>query len=65
MMSSLLGRHYQVGKGENLALLKNLVGRGLHAVYLIPDTPFKGLVLFYLLTVIYDVTVAIKIYVVT
>ena len=37
----------------------------LHAVYLIPATPFEGLVLYYLLTVIYDVTVTIKIYLVT
>ena len=37
----------------------------LHAVYLIPATPFEGLVLFYLLAVIYDVTVTIKIYLVT
>ena len=37
----------------------------IHAVYLIPATPFEGLVLFYLLTVIYDVTVTIKIYLVT
>ena len=37
----------------------------LHAVYLIPATPFEGLVLVYLLTVIYDVTVTIKIYLVT
>ena len=39
--------------------------QGVHAVYLIPATPFEGLVLFYLLTVIYDVTVTIKIYLVT
>ena len=39
--------------------------RSLHAVYLIPATTFEGLVLFYLLTVIYDVTVTIKIYLVT
>ena len=39
--------------------------KSVHAVYLIPATPFKGLVLFYLLTVIYDVTVTIKIYLVT
>ena len=37
----------------------------LHAVYLIPATPFKGLVLFYLLNVIHDVTVTVKIYLVT
>ena len=41
------------------------VEKRLHAVYLIPATPFEGLVRFYLLTVIYDVTVTIKIYLVT
>ena len=45
--------------------ISKTVSSTMLAVYLIPATPFEGLVLFYLLTVIYDVTVTIKIYLVT
>ena len=42
-----------------------IASSGIHAVYLIPATPFEGLVLLYLLTVIYDVTVTMNVYLVS
>ena len=43
----------------------SIYSHNIHELFLIPATPLLGLVLVYLLNVIYDVTVTIKIYLVT
>ena len=67
-MNAKLSKHSFRYCHEN-GLIKTIQTIGIpqliHAVYLIPATPFEGLVLLYLLTVFYDVTVTIKIYLVT